>query len=272
MTRRGRFLGWLLVVAALTAPGAFVLGSALGQQPAPKKDGFGEIEPIEPVPTPVPTLAPLPTEAPAPATPATAEPARKAEPSPTGLPQELLIVLSVGVLVVIATLVVVLVVVLKPPVVINVVSRSGGQGPGGGPAPVLGPDGLPPAEWLDGSMVRVSRAPEGTLKILPGRFIIDDGENPVELRIFRTTGADRVETTIGRDGGPPYRHVQLKPLSVSGRHAKLVFENGIYTIINYSRTNPTAINGDPLPEGASRRLVDEDRIEIGEVLMVYRES
>ena len=113
---------------------------------------------------------------------------------------------------------------------------------------------------------------EGTLKILPGRFIIDDGENPVELRIFRTTGADRVETTIGRDGGPPYRHVQLKPLSVSGRHAKLVFENGIYTIINYSRTNPTAINGDPLPEGASRRLVDEDRIEIGEGLMVFRES
>ncbi len=121
-------------------------------------------------------------------------------------------------------------------------------------------------------MVRMGRPPEGTLKILPGRFVIEDGDHAIELRIFRTTGDPRVETTIGREPGAPYRHIQLKPLSVSARHAKLVYENGVYSIINYSRTNPTSVNGEALPEGASRRLVDEDRIEVGEVLMSYHES
>ena len=96
MRRWVRVVGWLLLVAAVAAPGAVFLGSAHAQQPPPKKDGFGEMEPIEPAPTPVPTLAPLPTEAPAPATAAASEPAKKAEPSPAGLPQEPLIVLSLG--------------------------------------------------------------------------------------------------------------------------------------------------------------------------------
>jgi hypothetical protein len=32
------------------------------------------------------------------------------------------------------------------------------------------------------------------------------------------------------------------------------------------------VNGDALSENASRRLVDGDRIEIGEVAMTYREN
>ena len=112
---------------------------------------------------------------------------------------------------------------------------------------------------------------EGTLTILPGRFLVEEGEADVELRLVRTSASEREETTIGRDPGPLYRHVQLRAPSVSTRHAKLVCDKGGYTIVNYSRTNPTRVNGDPLSENASRRLVDRDRIEIGEVAMTFRE-
>jgi len=89
---------------------------------------------------------------------------------------------------------------------------------------------------------------------------------------FRTSPAERVETTIGRDPGPPYRHIQLLPESVSGKHAKLVFDKRSYSLINYARTNPTRVNGEEIEENASRRLMDNDRIEIGGVVMTYRED
>ena len=113
---------------------------------------------------------------------------------------------------------------------------------------------------------------EGTLTILPGRFLVEEGENDVELRIVKTTPGDREETTIGRDPGPTYRHIQLRAPSVSARHAKLVAEDGRFSLLNYSRTNPARVNGEALSENASRRLADGDRIEIGEVAMTYRRS
>jgi hypothetical protein len=122
---------------------------------------------------------------------------------------------------------------------------------------------------------RSSEAPaavEGTLTILPGRFLVEEGDADVELRLVRTSPGDREETTIGRDPGPLYRHVQLRAPSVSSRHAKLVCDRGRWSIVNYSRTNPTRVNGDPLGENASRRLGDRDRIEIGEVAITYREA
>jgi len=236
-------------------------------------------------PTPVPTLPPLPpltapgetmTPTAAPVQP-TAPPAATAGPvtRPTeaprapaatgGLPSSVVILLGVGVFVLVATLVVVLTVLLKKPVVINVPSRSASP-----PPPPL-PEGPAPAAWTDGN-VRAGQPPAGVLETLPGRFVIHEGDRQTDLRIFRTAPGERVETTIGRDAGPPYRHIQLLPASVSGRHAKLVFDNGSYSLINYSRTNPTRVNSEEMEENASRRLVDEDRIEIGDVAMTYRES
>jgi hypothetical protein len=115
-------------------------------------------------------------------------------------------------------------------------------------------------------------AVEGTLTILPGRFLVEEGDVDVELRLVKTGATDREETTIGREPGPLYRHVRLLAPSVSAKHAKLVCDRGRYTIVNYSRTNPTRVNGESLSESASRRLVDGDRIEIGEVAMTYREG
>jgi homeobox protein ESX1 len=203
-----------------------------------------------------PPAAPLPTSAPA------RLPAERPE-APGGLPSSVVILLGIGVLVLVATLVVVLTVLLKKPVVINVPSRSAA------PPPI--PEGPAPAGWTDGGVVHAGQPPAGALDVLPGRFLIDEGDRQTELRIFRTASGERVETTIGRDPGPPYRHIQLLPTSVSGKHAKLVFDKGRYSLINYARTNPTRVNGEEIEENASRRLVDNDRIEIGDVVMTYLE-
>lgn len=247
--------------------------------------------------TPIPTLPPLPplpaaSEAPTPAavtqpaaaplttpgaltqppaaplpTPAPARPAAERPPAPeasSGMPSSVLMLLGIGVLVLVATLVVVLTVLLKKPVVINVPSRSAA------PPPV--PEGPAPAAWTEGDVVHAGQPPAGVLDTLPGRFLIDEGDRQTELRIFRTAPGERVETTIGREPGPPYRHIQLLPASVSGKHAKLVFDRGSYSLINYARANPTRVNGEELEENASRRLVDDDRIEIGDVAMTFRED
>ena len=202
------------------------------------------------MPTPAP--ARLPAERPA------------APEAPGGLPSSVLILLGIGVLVLVATLVVVLTVLLKKPVVINVPSRSAA------PPPI--PEGPAPAGWTDGGVVHAGQPPAGVLDVLPGRFLVDEGDRQTEIRIFRTAPGERVETTIGRDPGPPYRHIQLLPASVSGKHAKLVFDKRSYSLINYARTNPTRVNGEEIEENASRRLVDNDRIEIGDVVMTYRED
>ena len=241
--------------------------------------------------TPIPTLPPLPpipasgeastpspaaTPAPAVATPATAAAPSALQPTPRpapekpaaseapgGLPSSVVILLGIGVLVLVATLVVVLTVLLKKPVVINVPSRSA--------APPPPSDAPSPAGWTDVGGVHAGQPPAGELETLPGRFVIDDGGEQVELRIFRTAPGDRVETTIGRDPGPPYRHIQLLPASVAAKHAKLVYDRRRWSLINYARANPARVNGEEVEENASRRLVDGDRIEIGEVVMTYHE-
>jgi len=245
--------------------------------PLPPITGPGETAPAPPaqVPTPEPPPAataapgPAPTAAP-PSTPKTAP--RTAEPSSPsgglgGLPSNIVILLGVGLLVLVATLVVVLAVILKKPVVINVPSRSAAPPP---PPPL--PEGPAPTAWEGGNVARAGRPPEGTLDVLPGRFVLEDGDEKAEIRIFRTSPGDRVETTIGREEGPAYRHIQLLASTVSTKHAKLIFDKGSYSIINYARTNPTKVNGEELEENASRRLLDEDRLEIGGISITYHES
>ncbi len=236
--------------------------------PLPPLPAAGEA--ATPAPTPAPTAAPA-----APAAEVTPQPAAEITPAPTrlpaaapagiaGLPGSVVLLLGIGVLVLLATLVVVLAVLLKKPVVINVPSRSAA------PPPV--PDGPAPAAWTDGDVVHAGQPPAGVLDTLPGRFMVDEGDRETEIRIFRTAPGERVETTIGRDPGPPYRHIQLLPASVSGKHAKLVFDRRTYSLINYARTNPARVNGEEMEENASRRLVHGDRIEIGDVVMTYRED
>jgi hypothetical protein len=222
-------------------------------------------QPPAALPTPAPALGASPVATvPAPAPTRAAEERPRAPEPAGGLPSSVLLLLGIGVLVLVATLVVVLTVLLKKPVVINVPSRSAA------PPPV--PEGPPPAGWTAGDVVHAGQPPAGVLDVLPGRFLVEDGDEQTELRIFRTAPGDRVETTIGRDPGPPYRHIQLLPASVSAKHAKLVFDKRSWSLINYARSNPTRVNGEEIEENASRRLVDNDRIEIGDVVMTFRED
>ena len=231
--------------------------------------------PAAPSPTPVqPAVAtalpgPPSTAAPRPApdgAPRTAEPSTPSE-SLGGLPSNIVLLVGVGLFVLVATVVVVLAVILKKPGVISVPSRSAAPPPP--PPPIAGPA---PTAWEGGNVARAGRPPEGTLDVLPGRFLFEDGDEKIEIRIFRTTPEDRVETTIGREEGPAYRHIQLLASTVSTRHAKLVFDRGSYSIINYTRLNPTKVNGEELEENASRRLLDEDRLEIGGISITYSET
>jgi hypothetical protein len=266
----------MVVAAILTASGAGAQalgGTAPAGAEAAAPTPMPTLPPLPPLPAPgeatTPVAPPVQPTAALPSTSPRVQPPAERPPSPEapgGLPSSVVILFGIGVLVLVATLVVVLTVILKKPVVINVPSRSAS------PPPPPVPEGPVPAAWTGGDVVRAGQPPEGVLDVLPGRFLVDEGDRQIELRIFRTAPGERVETTIGRDSGPPYRHIQLLPASVSGKHAKLVFDKGSYSIINYARTNPTRINGEEMEENASRRLVDGDRIEIGDVVMTYREG
>jgi predicted component of type VI protein secretion system len=59
---------------------------------------------------------------------------------------------------------------------------------------------------------------------------------------------------------------------VSRMHAKMRFENGRWSIANLSPTNPLVINGEPLDaDGRSWLLNEGDRVELGEVVLRFRE-
>jgi pSer/pThr/pTyr-binding forkhead associated (FHA) protein len=72
--------------------------------------------------------------------------------------------------------------------------------------------------------------------------------------------------------GPTYRHVQLPAQTVSRMHARMRFEGGRWQISNLSPTNPVVVNGEPLDaDGESRLLAEGDRVELGEVVLRFRE-
>ena len=56
-------------------------------------------------------------------------------------------------------------------------------------------------------------------------------------------------------------------------HARMVLLPGAdsWTLENLSATNPVAVNGVDLPEGTPpRELADGDRVEMGEVVFIFR--
>lgn len=95
-----------------------------------------------------------------------------------------------------------------------------------------------------------------------------------EVRFVRPERpGDRAVVTFGRGEGTPYRHVQLKAPTVSRLHARMALEPGgtTWTLENLSTTNPVEVNGIDLPEGAAPHpLADGDRVEMGEVVFIFR--
>jgi pSer/pThr/pTyr-binding forkhead associated (FHA) protein len=129
-----------------------------------------------------------------------------------------------------------------------------------------------PAEIIEGATIKIHAPPPNTLKLLPGSFEVVAGEPEIEeIRLYRTSPDPEIETTIGRLPGEPYKHIQLKLQTVSRKQAKLVFSNGEYTLINYApeTSNPTRINGQEMGVNESRVLEEGDRIQMGEVELIY---
>ena len=61
-------------------------------------------------------------------------------------------------------------------------------------------------------------------------------------------------------------------MTVSTRQARLLWTDGKYTLINYSTTNPTTVNGTPLAKEGSVILDEGSKVEMGEVVFIFHEK
>jgi len=144
------------------------------------------------------------------------------------------------------------------------------RGPARVEPPLSQPGVEPQRSSRSDTQVTIPMPPEGTLKLLPGRFQIVSGADQIrEFRLYRPKGSTEVETTIGRAPGDALTHVQLKSRTVSSKQAKLIYSANGYTLLNLATVNPTERNGTAMAAGETAPLGDGDRITMGEVQLVY---
>lgn len=126
------------------------------------------------------------------------------------------------------------------------------------------------ARFSPDETILFTRPVDEPIQILPGRLRVISGEPLTEdLRLFSRLG-EPPRIVVGRDTGPPHRHITLHSPTVSRRHARMDFDNGVWTITNLSQTNPVIVNDRALTNGgSSRKLLDGDRIELGEVALRF---
>jgi hypothetical protein len=163
-------------------------------------------------------------------------------------------------------------VVPPPPAAPPASAPAGARAPAAPPATgaAVSADGVP-GTMVEGDRLRFSVPADGTLQFLPGRLEVAAGRDAGrEIRFVRLAGPDGYVVTFGRSEGPLYRHVQLREQTVSRRHARLRFTDGVWHLTNHSATNPVLLNGGILGDGEERSLQDGDRIEMGEVIFTFR--
>jgi pSer/pThr/pTyr-binding forkhead associated (FHA) protein len=137
------------------------------------------------------------------------------------------------------------------------------------PVPVAHPQ---TGEFIDGQTLRFAVPTDGTLQFLPGRLEVVAGPDAGrEIRFVRLPGEPSVDITFGRTSGPAYSHVQLHARTVSRQHAVMSLLDDHWQLQNLSQTNPVVLNGRPLADQEiAPLLVDGDRIEMGEIVFVFR--
>ena len=72
-------------------------------------------------------------------------------------------------------------------------------------------------------------------------------------------------TTIGRSGD---NDIIIDDPSVSRQHAKVRLEGQTFTIFDLGATNPTQVNGQEI---GKHQLIDGDRVEIGDAMLVFKQ-
>jgi pSer/pThr/pTyr-binding forkhead associated (FHA) protein len=108
---------------------------------------------------------------------------------------------------------------------------------------------------------------DGTLQLLPGRLEYADGSRDQDIRFVRSSEVERF--TLGRSPGPTSAHIQILAATVSRTHAYMRFDGDRWVIGNLSRTNSARVNEVPLKRESERVLEEGDRIELGEVTLVF---
>jgi len=140
------------------------------------------------------------------------------------------------------------------------------------PKPVSSPDPVFPEDpkVVENPTVKIVNPVDKTVKIVPGRFEVISGISDLsELRLYADPGRSQSEYTFGRDPGKTHYHFQLKSETVSRKQAKLIVTKNDYSLINYSETNPTIVNGKPLDINDSHLLNPGDVIEMGEIKLKF---
>ncbi|HSU96295.1 MAG TPA: FHA domain-containing protein [Gemmatimonadaceae bacterium] len=117
------------------------------------------------------------------------------------------------------------------------------------------------------------RPMDEAVQILPGRLHVLSGEAAgKDFRLVSRIG-EPPHIVVGRETGPPYRHITLEAPTVSRRHARMDFVDGHWTITNLSKTNPVLVNNRALLNGGTaRKLANGDCIELGEVALRFLAS
>lgn len=117
------------------------------------------------------------------------------------------------------------------------------------------------------------RPVDEAVQILPGRLHVLSGDAAGrDIRLVSRIG-EAPHIVVGRETGPPYRHITLEAPTVSRRHARIDFVDGHWTITNLSKTNPVLVNNRALLNGGTaRKLSHGDCIELGEVALRFLAS
>ena len=133
----------------------------------------------------------------------------------------------------------------------------------------------PPEQVIEGKTIKLHAPPPNTVKLLPGWFEVVSGDEIVkQIRFYKSEGEHGAETTFGRAAGRPYAHIQLKAPTVSSRQAKVTFDSGMAQLTNFASmdSNPTKVNGRDLAVNESVPLSESDRVDMGEVSLLFHSA
>lgn len=139
---------------------------------------------------------------------------------------------------------------------------------------VVGERSVVDAALIEGETLRFTVPTDATAEFLPGRLEVVAGPDAGrEIRFMRTPGESNVEITFGRSEGPAHRHVQILARTVSRQHAVMSLIDEHWQLTNVSATNPLVVNGRVLATNeVAPLLLEGDRIEMGEVVFVFRDA
>jgi hypothetical protein len=132
-----------------------------------------------------------------------------------------------------------------------------------------------PEQIIEGRTIKLHAPPPNTVKMMPSWFEVVSGDDVVkQIRFYKFGGEQGEETTFGRATGRPYVHVQLKAPTVSSRQAKVAFDGASAKLTNFAApdSNPTRVNGRELAVNETVPLKENDRVEMGEVSLMFHES